>query len=121
LASHFSLAISEDRDFNVQVTSSRFGSSSAGLEEEESSSLYLFLSLSDLFYIFSDAKMLYSTSMATSCIDNKVVYLLSLDMRKNSTSNAFEKVILVEASVGLISPGILLYILLNLLVKYATD
>jgi hypothetical protein len=75
LASHFNLSISEVRAFNVLVISSSFGSNSVGLEEEEegASSLCFFLSLSDLVFNFSDARILDSTSRVSSCIDSKVV------------------------------------------------
>ena len=103
LVSHLILFIFEVRDFKVLVTSSSFGLYSAGLEEEGISSLYLFFSLSYFFFNFSDPRMLESTFMDASFIDNKVVDLLSLNRRENSTSNALSNVILVEASVGLIS------------------
>jgi hypothetical protein len=103
LVSNLSLVIFEDRDFKVLVTSYSFGLDFAGLEEERSSSLYLFLSLSNLFFNFSDATMLESTFMDASCIENKVVDLLSLNRRENSKSNAFSNVILAKASMGLIS------------------
>ena len=103
LVSNLSLVIFEDRDFKVLVTSYSFGLDFAGLEEEIISSLYLFLSLSNLFFNFSDATMLESTFMDASCIENKVVDLLSLNRRENSKSNAFSNVILAKASMGLIS------------------
>jgi hypothetical protein len=65
--------------------------------------------------------MLDSTSMAASYIRLRVEDLISLKNRENSTSKALEKVILVDVSMGLISSGILLYILLNLLVKSNID
>jgi hypothetical protein len=67
------------------------------------------------------AIILDSTSMVASCIKLKVTNLLSLNNRENSASKALEKVILADVSVGLISSGILLYILLNLLVKSDTN
>jgi hypothetical protein len=66
-------------------------------------------------------KILDSTSMDYSCMDNSVFDLLSLRRREKSTSNALAYVILAEASVGSISSGILPYILLNLLVKLEID
>jgi len=77
------LVISEVRAFKVLVISSNFGSDSARLEEEGNSSLYFFLSLYGLFFNFFDARMLDSTSIATSCMDRKVVDLLSLNRRDN--------------------------------------
>ena len=103
MVSHFSLAISEVKYFKVLVISSNFGSDSIGLEEEEKSSLCFFLSLSDLFFNFSDPRILDSNSIAASYMDKKVVDLLSLNKIDNSTSKEFENVILDEASIGLIS------------------
>jgi hypothetical protein len=60
------------------------------------------LSLSDLFFNLYDAKILDSTSLVASCMDNNVVELLSLRRRENSASNELAYVILAEASVGLI-------------------
>jgi hypothetical protein len=59
--------------------------------------------------------------MVASCIKLKVTDLLSLNKRENSASKALTKVILADVYVGLISFGILLHILLNLLVKSYID
>jgi hypothetical protein len=64
------------------------GSDVPELEEAVESFLCFFLSLSDLFFNLFDAKILDSTSMATSYLDKKVVDVLSLNIRENSTSNA---------------------------------
>jgi hypothetical protein len=103
LVSHLILFIFEVRDFKVLFTSSIFGLYTSRLEEEGISSLYLFFSLSYFFFNFSDPRMLESTFMDSSFIDKKVVDIISLNRRENSTSNALSNVILVEASVGLIS------------------
>jgi hypothetical protein len=58
--------------------------------------------------------------MDASYIKIKVKDLLSLKKSENSTSKSLAKVILADVYVGLISYGILLYILLNILVKYDT-
>jgi hypothetical protein len=81
LDSHFSLTISEVRSFKVLVISSSWGSDVARLEEVGASSLCFFLSLSDLVFDLSDAKILDSTSMVASCMDNNVVDILSLKRR----------------------------------------
>jgi hypothetical protein len=101
--------------------SSRFGSDYVGLEEEGNSSLYFSLSLSDLFFSFSYARILDSTSIIASCMESKVVDLLSLNRRDNSTSKEFSNVILAKDLIGLISSWILLYILLNLFMKSDKD
>jgi hypothetical protein len=65
--------------------------------------------------------MLDYTSIVASCIRLRVEKLFSLSNRENSASKALAKVILVDVYEGLISSGILLYILLNLLVKSDID
>ena len=65
--------------------------------------------------------MLDSTSRATSFIKESVANHLSLRIRQNSASKATENVIFANASLGLISAGILPNILLNLLIKSETD
>jgi hypothetical protein len=115
------LVIFEVRDFKVLVISSKFGSNPPRLEEEGNSSLCFFLFLYDLFFNFCDSRILDSTSIATYCMENKVVDLISLNRRENYASNASSNVILAKDSVGLISSGILLYIYLKLFVKSDTD
>jgi hypothetical protein len=61
-----------------------------GLEEARESSLCFFFSFSYLVFNLSDYKMLDSTSMASSCMEIKVVDLLSLNRRDNYASNALE-------------------------------
>jgi hypothetical protein len=88
LDSHFNLVISDVRSFKFFVISSSLGSDVVWLEKAWESSLYFFFSFSDLFFNLSDAKMLDSTSMVSSCMDNKVVDLLSLNIRENYASNS---------------------------------
>jgi hypothetical protein len=49
------------------------------LEEARASSLYFSFSLSDLVFNLSDAKIIDSTSMVASCVDNNVVDIISLE------------------------------------------
>jgi hypothetical protein len=88
LDSLFNLAISDVKSFKVLVISSSLGSCVAGLEEAGESSLCFFLSLSYLFFNLSYAKMLGSTSIVASYMENKVVDLLSLNRRENPASIA---------------------------------
>jgi hypothetical protein len=89
------------------------------LEEEEGSTTDFFFSALPLS--FCDAVMLDSTSRAASCIKASVADRLSLRIRQKSASKAAENVIFADASLGLISAGILPNILLNLLIKSETD
>ena len=66
----------------------KFGIICVDLEESWESSLCFFLSLLDLVFNLSDAKILDSTSMVASCMDIKVVDLLSLNRRENYESNS---------------------------------